>query len=141
MRLSGQFQFFLPKNFKQTKTQSNQKATNKTKTSRQKATKATVFCTQKRLRGRKLSVLCFLKNWNCPDNLIYYTTDVYLYQPIYQEFIPMHIFWFAIICKNPLFLWKSLFYDHLWESLFYDHLWEFIFLVFMRISQCMNTVV
>ena len=29
--------------------------------------------------------------WNCPDNLIYYTTDVYPYQPIYLEFISIHL--------------------------------------------------
>ena len=51
MRLSGQFLaylffFFLQKNFKLTKTQIKPKPTNKTKTTEQKTTKATIFCTQ-----------------------------------------------------------------------------------------------
>ena len=47
MKLSGQFQvcllFFLRKKFERTKTRHKQKSTNKTKTSKQKATKATIF--------------------------------------------------------------------------------------------------
>ena len=37
------------------------KSTNKIKLSKQKATKATIFCAQKLLRGRKLVILRFLK--------------------------------------------------------------------------------
>ena len=37
------------------------KPTNKTKLSEQKTTKATIFCTQKLLRERKMVVLRFLK--------------------------------------------------------------------------------
>ena len=58
---------FLRKNFERTKTQIKQKRTNKTKTSEQKPTKATVFGAQKLLRGRG-SLL--KKIWDCPDNLI-----------------------------------------------------------------------
>ena len=42
---------FLRKIFERTKMQIKQKPTNKTKTSKQKTTKATVFCAQKLLRG------------------------------------------------------------------------------------------
>ena len=52
---------FLRKNLELTKTQIKLKPTNKTKTSEQKATKATVFGAQKLLRGGKLFVLLFLK--------------------------------------------------------------------------------
>ena len=41
--------------------QIKQKPTNKTKTSAQKTTKATVFCEQKLLRGGKSFDFCFLK--------------------------------------------------------------------------------
>ena len=34
---------------------------------------------------------------NCPDRLIYYTTDVYPLQPPYGEFICMHLFLFEKI--------------------------------------------
>ena len=56
LRLSGQFQarllfiylfFFLRKDFKRTKTRHKQKPTNKTKLSKQKATKATFFRSHK----------------------------------------------------------------------------------------------
>ena len=54
---------------------------------------------------------------------IYYTTNVYPYQPTYREFTCTHLFLLAIICKN---LFESLLiFDHLRGSLFiYDHLWE-----------------
>ena len=61
-RLLGQFQsglfiyFSLRKDFECTKTQIKPKLTNKTKTSEQKTTKATVFCAQKLLRGGKLAI-------------------------------------------------------------------------------------
>ena len=61
MRLSRQFQFFLRTNFVRTKTQFKQKPTNKTKTSKQKTAKATVFRAQNILRGVKLFILHFLK--------------------------------------------------------------------------------
>ena len=48
--------------------------------------------------------LFFKKLRNGPDNLIYYTTDVYAYQPAYQEFICIHLFLFVIICENLFFL-------------------------------------
>ena len=64
MRLSGQFLaylffFFLQKNFKLSKTQIKPKPTNKTKTTEQKTTKATIFCTQKHLKDGKLFTLRF----------------------------------------------------------------------------------
>ena len=99
MGLSGLFYtclfifFFLLKNFKRTKTQIKQKPTNKTKLSKQKTTKATIFRAEKLLRERELVILLFLKkNWNCPDNLTYYITElcslnfavIKLVLPIYQ---------------------------------------------------------
>ena len=44
-----------------TKTQIKPKLTNKIKTSKQKTTKVTSFCTQELPRGGKLSILHFLK--------------------------------------------------------------------------------
>ena len=44
---------------------------------------------------------------NCPDSLIYYTTDVYPYQPTYREFICTHLFLFVIFCENLFFLSES----------------------------------
>ena len=67
MGLSGLFYtclfiyFFLLKNFKRTKTQIKQKPTNKTKLSKQKTTKATIFRAEKLLRERELVILLFLK--------------------------------------------------------------------------------
>ena len=67
MGLSGLFYtclfiyFFLLKNFKRTKTQIKPKPTNKTKLSKQKTTKATIFRAEKLLRERKLVILLFLK--------------------------------------------------------------------------------
>ena len=61
----------------------------------------------------------FIKNRlarNCPNNLIYYTTDVYPYQPTYRASIYTHLFLFATICED-LFE-SSLIYDHLCESIF-----------------------
>ena len=96
MRLSGQYWpclFFLRKKFERTKTQIKPKPTNKTKLNEQKTTKATIFCAEKLLRGGKLFLLHFLKkNWHCPDNLIYYTIELFSFDfavikillPIYQ---------------------------------------------------------
>ena len=50
--MSTQF-LFLQKNLELTKTQIKPKPTKKTKISQQKITKATIFCAQKLLRGRK----------------------------------------------------------------------------------------
>ena len=52
--------------------------------------------------------------WNYPNNLIYYTTEVYPYQPTYREFICTHLFLFVIIWRISSF-YLNLFY--LWESL------------------------
>ena len=47
---------------------------------------------------------------------LYYTTNVYSYQPTYQASIYTHLFLFVTICEN---LFESLFiYDHLFESIF-----------------------
>ena len=53
--------FFLRKDFKCTEVQIKPKPTHKTKLSEQKTTKATDFCAQELLRGRKLLILSFLK--------------------------------------------------------------------------------
>ena len=59
--MSTQF-LFLQKNLELTKPQIKPKPTNRTKISQQKITKATIFCAQKLLKGRKSFVLRFLKN-------------------------------------------------------------------------------
>ena len=59
--------------------------------------------------------------WNCLNNLICYTTDLYPYQPIYREFICTHLFLFVLkrIFLNLFHLWESLLvYDHLCECLY-----------------------
>ena len=61
MGLSIQFQFFCEKILSAQKRKSTQKPTNKTKTSKQKTTKATIFRAEKLLRGGKLFILRFLK--------------------------------------------------------------------------------
>ena len=76
MRLLGQFQarlfLFLRKDYEGTKTQIKPKPTNKTKASKQKTTKATIFRVQKLLSGGKWFVLMLFvrsrsfykkKNW------------------------------------------------------------------------------
>ena len=89
------------------------------------------MCT-KLLTGRKWFVLRFVafcafkffrkKNKlasNCPDNLIYYTIDVYLYQPSII-FIYENLFLFMISCENLFMLISKkplLIYTHLWEPL------------------------
>ena len=40
-----------------------------------------------------------------PLTSLYYTTDVYPYQPTYLEFICTHLFLFMITCENLFFLW------------------------------------
>ena len=64
--MTGQLQtsfFFLGKHFERTKTHDKQKPTNKTK-----------------------SLV-----WNCPNDLIYYTTDVYPYRTTYLGFAITHL--------------------------------------------------
>ena len=66
--------------------------------------------------------------WNCLDNPIYYTTDVYPYQPTYWECISTPSFLFEIIWESLLFM-RIFLNPYLWESLLiYDHLWESVFL-------------
>ena len=60
-KLSRQSFFFLRKDFQRTEAQIKPKPTHKTKLSEQKTTKATDFCAQELLRGRKLLILSFLK--------------------------------------------------------------------------------
>ena len=92
---------FLRKNVKRTKTRIKQKPTNKTKTSEQKIAKATVFRTQKLLRGEESFVFRFLKNWNFLDNLIYYTTLLVV--------ITRHVLKSCILAKNVTFVWSLMF--------------------------------
>ena len=54
--------------------------------------------------------------WSCPDNLKYYTTDVYPYWPADQEFICMHLFLFVWILD---YLWKSLLFVRISLNLFF----------------------
>ena len=72
---------------------------------------------------------------NCPDTLIYYTTDVYPPQPTYGKLFvrtyfylwsPVGVFSFY---WNLFFLWKSLLiYEHLWRSFLFvrisPYLWS-----------------
>ena len=46
-------------------------------------------------------------DWNCFDSLIYYSTDVYPYQPACQEFTCSYLYLFVIIWENLSFLWES----------------------------------
>ena len=74
------------------------------------------------------------KHKNCPDTLIYYTTDLYPPQPAYENLWGYFLFMGMFSVYENLFLfmiiWGGLF---LWESLLiYDHLWESF--LFMRIS-------
>ena len=67
-----------------------------------------------------------------PIASIHYTTDVYLYQPVYETYIYTHLFLFVIIYENFFFLWESFWIFLVWASLLIcDHLWES--LLFMRI--------
>ena len=61
--------------------------------------------------------------WNCPGNLIYYTTEVHPYQPGYQEFICMHLFYLWSSARITFFVRMFLNRSYLWEYLlFYNHL-------------------
>ena len=66
----------------------------------------------------------FKKIRNCPDNLIYYTTDLYPYQPVYQEFICTHLFIFVIICENLFYLWEPFLIFLVCENLFFKRAYE-----------------
>ena len=62
--ISSRIIFFLRKDFERTKTQINQHQPTKTKISKQKTTKATVFCTHKtveegRNRSKRVEIICF----------------------------------------------------------------------------------
>ena len=86
--ISSLFILFLWNDFAHTKTCHKQKPTNKTKLNKQKVTKANIFYAHKNFyeeENRLFSILMifyaqnlFIKKnkqaWNCPDNLIYYTT-------------------------------------------------------------------
>ena len=135
---------------------------------------------QKLLRGWKSFILRF-GDFLCPHNFsskkkkknkkknrfeivlissIYYTTDVYPYQPAYWEFFCIHLFLFAIICENLFFIcgFLSLYenkqaykYHHL-EQIFYHQntimifCWYFIiyvpnlcFLLWILLILCLST--
>ena len=47
---------------------------------------------------------------------MYYTSDVYAYQPAYQKFICVHFFLFVIICENLFFLIESFWILHICEN-------------------------
>ena len=138
MRQWGQFQIFWRRNFCNTKTQNKQNPTDKTKTSEYWKTKATIFCTQKLHKTKKivyievfLSKIFLKKIWNCPDCLSYYTTDVYspppLLTPLWRIYLYAlifnceNLFLFIITCEN-LFFCKNLFLfmrisSYLWSPL------------------------
>ena len=110
IRLSGQFQaclsfiykkiFWAYNNANQAKT--NQQNRNK-QTKNNKGKKFLRIKTSKRGEIGYFALWCFLyaQNlfvkklklaWNCPDSLIYLTTDVYPYQATHQEFICTHVY-------------------------------------------------
>ena len=74
-----------------------------------------VFCAPKFFRKK------YTLAWNCPDNLVYYNTDLYPYQHAYGEFICTHLFFFVIICENLFFLW-----EYFWILLIYKNLFLFM---------------
>ena len=83
--------------------------------------------------------------WNCPNNLIYYNTDVYPYQPTENLFVRTYFyFWSSVRISS--------FYENLFESFlsvkisFYcENLLEslsFVWIyIFMKISKRMNTII
>ena len=83
------------------------------------------FCAFKLFSWKKNEMV-----WNCPDKLIYYTTDVHPARPTYQVFIYAQLFLLVTIRVNLFFFMRTLFYP--WESLlFYGHSsfsWELFFI-------------
>ena len=93
--------FFYEKILSAQKTHHKQKTNQQNKIKQTKGNKGNNFSrAQKLLRGWKLFVLRFgaffyaqnifvkkinKRTWNCPDNLIHYTTEVRLYEPPYRE--------------------------------------------------------
>ena len=70
-----------------------------------------------------MSILRFLlfkisswKKWVCPNNLIYYTTDVYLYRFPYGEFIWMYLFFLSV--RDSSYSWSPLRMFSFCENLF-----------------------
>ena len=74
-----------------------------------------VFVCSKSFRRKKNK-----QDWNCPDNLIYNTTDLYTPQPTYLVSIYTHLFLLVTICENLFFFMRTLF--HLWKFF-----WELFF--------------
>ena len=130
MRVSGQFQpnfCFLRKDFARTKIRHKQKATDKTKLSKQKTTKATIFRMEKNFwegENRLFCILmlfygqnCFVKDkkekkstWNCPDNLLYYWC-ISLSTSVWR--ISLYAFIFICDC-----LWESLLFVRIFWNLY-----------------------
>ena len=111
--------FFLRKDFKRTKTRHKQKPTNKTKLSKQKATKATFFRTHKNSKRGKLFVLrfgAFFYYWSASLSTSLWRIIFLLIEPIifyhtYLFFICAHLFPYSHLCalvlisKNFFSLW------------------------------------
>ena len=79
--------------------------------------------------------------WNCPGNLIYYTTEVHPYQPAYQEFICMHLFYLWSSARISFFLWESF-----WIVLICENIFFFMIICanpcfYKKISKCMNPII
>ena len=93
----------------------------------------TCFCVREIFSSKKINRLEIVLITS-----LYYTTEVYPYQPTYRKFICTHFFLFVIICENLFFLWESfeslLIYDHLWESLLFMRIFLNLFL-FMIICE------
>ena len=78
----------------------------------------------------------YKKKRNCPDNLIYYTTEVYPYQPVYQEFIFTRLrslqsarFFYIIICQNLFLPVRIRFHMFFLSARIYFHLYAFVWML------------
>ena len=137
MRLLGQFKtslFFLRKNFARTKTQIKLKPTNFLCLRSFYAQKIVAFIVFSSLNFISLvgfgliwvfvSAKSFPKIqkkklvWNCPNTLMYYTTDMYPYQLTYRGCVCTLLFLFVVICENLFFLWESFWILLICENLF-----------------------
>ena len=149
MRLSGQSQaclFFLRNNSehkKSTKTQNKQLSRSPKFSSARKLVASVVFVCLFLFCSLVLVWFAFLcaqnlfvkknkQTQSCPDNLIYYTTDMYPYQLAYQEFICTHLFLFVIICDFlSLYENRQAYEFHHLKQIFYhkNRLWYLVHLV------------
>ena len=128
------FIYFFMKRFWAHKNQSQVKNNQQNKIKQTKNNKGNNFSHAQNLLRKKKSFVyvwvLFLRSksfrkkenkqtWNCPDNLIYYTTRMHHYQPAYQEFICTHLFLFVIICENLFYLWESFLIFLICENFFF----------------------